>query len=110
MSNTENNTTRRNILKGGLSLVVLGAGFSALSSACGGKKELRCDDTSGLSAQDLSMRTTLKYVDASPQADKNCTNCIFFVAGQPNACGTCKLVKGPISPKGYCTSWAAKPA
>ena len=43
-----------------------------------------------------------------PSADKDCANCVQYVEAAPNTCGGCKLVKGPINPKGYCLSWAAK--
>ena len=45
------------------------------------------------------------------EAGKTCTNCQQFVpAPAANACGTCKILKGPINPKGYCKSYVAKPA
>ncbi len=75
-----------------------------------GKKELSCTDTAGLSAADLTMRTTLGYVDASPEPAKNCANCMLYKPGAPEACGGCQVVKGQINPKGYCKSWATKPA
>ena len=66
-----------------------------------------CSDVSGLSELDLKMRNeTLQYVAVSPEPDKICDNCKFWVppeAGQ--TCGGCTLIKGPINPKGYCTSW-----
>lgn len=75
-----------------------------------GKKELSCTDTAGLAAADLTMRTTLGYVDASPEGAKSCANCMLYKPAAADACGGCQVVKGPINPKGYCKSWAAKPA
>ena len=69
-----------------------------------------CTDTTGLAAGDVTLRTTLGYVDVSTQPGKTCLGCAQFVAGAPNACGTCKILKGPINPGGYCKSFAAKPA
>ena len=57
---------------------------------------------------DLQIRNTLGYVDKSVEADKTCSNCVQFNTGGDTACGTCKVVKGPINPGGYCKSWGAK--
>jgi hypothetical protein len=67
-----------------------------------------CTDVSGLSEMDLTMRNeTLKYVAVSPEPDKKCDNCKFWQPSEEAgaACGGCQLIKGPIDPKGYCTSW-----
>jgi len=73
------------------------------------KKEANCEDTSGLSESDKAIRTTLKYVDKSPDSNKQCRTCNFFqAAAQENVCGGCTLVKGPINPAGNCTSWVQK--
>ena len=105
MSDTK--MTRRTYLK------TIAAGFAAVSvgglAACkGGAKDLTCTDTTGLSEMDMTLRKSLAYVDKSPHADKDCTNCVQYVPGSADACGSCKLVKGPIHPKGYCISWSAK--
>lgn len=72
---------------------------------------LACTDTTGLSPPDLSVRTSLAYVDNSVEPGKSCTSCQQFIPNPAgNACGTCKVVKGPINPKGYCKSYVAKPA
>ncbi len=79
----------------------------ALLQGCGSKnKELACTDLAGLSSQDRTTREQLKYVDHSPDAAKVCEGCRFWqVAPEPNSCGACTLVKGPIHPKGHCNSW-----
>ncbi len=70
---------------------------------------LKCDDLTGLTPADASQRQSLAYVDASPHADKQCVACQFFQAPpKANSCGACTLVKGPISPKGYCNSFVVK--
>jgi high potential iron-sulfur protein len=85
------------------------AASSALfSAAC--KKELSCTDTSGLSPMDVQMRTSLGYVDKSPQPEKLCSNCLHYKPAAENQCGGCAILKGPVHPKGYCNSWAAKPS
>jgi hypothetical protein len=104
--------SRRELIK--RSLVVLGAatGGAALLSACdsGGDSggALSCNDLSGLDEQQKQTRTSLEYVEKTPDPAKTCSNCNFWQAGQPNACGSCTLVQGPINPEGYCKSWVAK--
>lgn len=45
----------------------------------------------------------------SPYPDKICANCQLYVpAESPDQCGGCQLIKGPIHPNGYCTSWVQK--
>jgi hypothetical protein len=84
-------------------LVVVGAG-------CGkATKALSCTDTMSLSAADAQVRTSLAYVDSSVEPGKMCSNCQQFIPAAPDACGTCKVVKGPINPKGNCKSFVAKP-
>ena len=55
------------------------------------------DDSGGTKAQ-------YKYVDKSTVAGKKCSGCALFKA--PSACS---LVKGKISPNGYCIAYAPKP-
>ncbi len=99
-----------------------GVGASMLA-ACGGEKQadppaeepvaedFTCTDTSGLTEQDLTIRNTLQYVDASPDPDKLCDGCALYVAAEEGQnCGACTVIKGPIHPKGSCTSFAPKPA
>lgn len=71
-----------------------------------------CTDLSGLSDADKKGRENLSYVDKSTEAEKNCSNCRFWQpnANDPNACGGCQLMKGPINPQGYCKSWFKKDA
>ncbi len=114
-----------------------GIGASTLLAACGGDQQadtpaetpadttaeapaetpaetaegFTCTDTSGLTEQELTMRTTLQYVDASPDREKACGLCALYVAAVAGQnCGTCTIIKGPIHPKGTCTSFAPKPA
>jgi hypothetical protein len=102
--------SRRELISSG---VTLGA-FAVFGVAACGKnsaKPLVCTDTTGLAAADVTVRTSLKYVDISTEPGKSCTGCQQFIpAPAPGSCGTCKVVKGPINPSGYCASFAAKPA
>ncbi len=93
-----------------------GAAFGTLalfgSAACSKQPApLMCTDTFGLSPSDLTVRTTLAYVDNSIEPGKTCTRCQQFIPDTVgNKCGTCKVVKGPINPNGNCKSFLAKPA
>ena len=49
-------------------------------------------------------QSAVAYQD-TPNGDKECDNCNFFVA--PNAC---KTVDGEIDPKGWCKIYVKKPA
>jgi hypothetical protein len=48
-------------------------------------------------------KEAMKYQD-TPMGDKQCDNCVYFVA--PGSCG---IVEGTVSPKGYCIGWNKKP-
>ena len=46
-----------------------------------------------------------------PNGGKKCSGCSLFIPGKGNAMkanGTCKLVKGSISPNGWCKFFTAK--
>ncbi len=55
-------------------------------------------------------RTQLKY-QSTPKGHQKCSGCTLFIPGKTaTANGTCKVITGPISPKGWCTAYAAKHA
>jgi hypothetical protein len=100
--------SRREVLS---NVAALGAVAAFGATACSkSPAALNCTDVTGLSPADVTVRTSLGYSDVSMEAGKSCTGCQQFVPAAPNACGTCKVVKGPINPKGYCKSFVAKPA
>lgn len=99
--------SRRDALRT-VSLTVLAAG--AWGTLGCSKKELTCVDTTGLTPDEITARTTLGYVDKTPEPAKLCSNCIQYVPAAPDKCGGCKVLKGPVHPSGYCKVWAAKPA
>jgi hypothetical protein len=82
------------------------------AAACGKKTaNANCTDATGLAAADLQVRTTVAYTDVSLEAGKLCSGCQQFIPPPPDTpCGTCKVVKGPINPKGMCKLFVAKPA
>jgi len=89
------------------------AGLAALfgAAACGKSepKVLSRADTSALSSLDAQVRVALAYVDVSVEPGKACAQCQQFLPGPAGACGSCRVLKGPINPAGYCKSFAAKP-
>ena len=101
--------SRRDVLKKSAAFGLLAV---AGATACGktADKALSCSDTTSLSASDALVRTSLAYVDTSTDPAKTCSKCQQFLVGPPGACGTCKVVKGPINPGGNCKSFLAKPA
>ena len=103
--------TRRDLLQRGAAFGVLAA-FGA--AACGKEKRaLLCTETSSLAPEDVALRNSpaIAYADSALDSGKTCDRCQHFMpAPTPNACGTCKVVKGPINPKGGCKLFVAKPA
>jgi hypothetical protein len=97
--------SRRDVLQKSAALSL----FAVVGTACGKEhKALNCTDTMSLSASDAQVRTSLAYADKSPEPGKSCTGCQQFIPAAPDTCGSCKVLKGPINPAGYCKSFAAK--
>jgi len=70
---------------------------------------LTCTDVSGLPAEDASVRVRIAYVDRTTDTDRQCTSCQQFVTPKDDAaCGSCKLLKGPVHPAGSCTLYARR--
>lgn len=68
-----------------------------------------CPEDDNLSQDIKTARAALKYVDHSPISSKTCDNCRFFTLPKSeNSRGGCRVLPGPIHPKGYCTSWIAQ--
>lgn len=103
------NSSRRDLLRSA-------AGLLVLSAAAGCKKDAKpftCTDISALAPAETAVRTALGYVEPSPEPGKDCAGCLQFTPSPTDAtsaCGGCKLMKGPIHPKGYCKGFAAKAA
>ena len=96
------------------------AGAAALLSGCDSKQDSQqgkdanvksnpCEDLSGVSKNDIEVRTKAAYVNKSPLPDNLCSNCNLHIppaAGKE--CGGCLLFKGPVYPSGYCIYWAPR--
>ncbi len=88
------------LVAGGVGLVVLG---------CKRKLPSSCTDTTGLQPDEVQARNTLDYRDATPFPDRTCEGCQQFVAAPADgACATCKVLRGPVHPNGYCKSFSKK--
>ena len=93
---------RRRILMA-MGLVPLGIALGGLAHAaeavvCGGE----------VSLAQKNRRKGLGYVDASPDAKRRCSLCVFFTAGSGD-CGTCQMLSGgPVNTGAVCNSFAPK--
>jgi len=53
-------------------------------------------------------QSAVQYQD-HPKGQDECDRCTHFVPGKsPSADGTCQVVQGSISPKGWCVMFASK--
>jgi len=108
--------SRKDFLFKGILTGAAVVGATAILTTCKKEEEQKtdtqgvsCNDTSGLTTAEIEMRENLKYVDHSANPDEICEGCALYVPAEAGAsCGTCNLLKGPISPHGYCTSWVKK--
>lgn len=88
-------------------LLILSAGAALV--ACSRKPN--CSDVSTLSPDEQKARVDVAgYTENAPDASKQCHLCVQYVEGAPNACATCKVVKGPIAADATCRLFTPKPA
>jgi hypothetical protein len=67
---------------------------------------LDCSDVSDLQPAEARTRGDNAYRQHTDKDDQFCLNCLNFVAAaEASACGTCKTVRGPINPDGWCKQW-----
>jgi hypothetical protein len=93
--------TRRHLL------LVAPAAALAFAAACKKGQPASCGDTSGLAEADVTARNSLGYADRAMDAAQLCVKCRQYVpAPSSGACGTCKIMKGPIHPNGTCRAFA----
>lgn len=91
-----------------LALLSAAAVTSRLLFAC--KSKPNCNDVTGLSPDEVTARNTAAgYTEHALDAAKKCSGCAHYVGAAPNACGGCKVVKGPIDPEATCRLWTARP-
>jgi hypothetical protein len=59
-------------------------------------------------AQAKASKASMKY-RTHPHDGQSCDTCLQFLPGpKPGANGTCKVVDGAISPKGWCLAYVKK--
>jgi len=67
---------------------------------------LDCSDVSNLQPAEARTREENTYRQHTERDDQFCLGCLNY---QPHrdetACGTCKTVRGPINPDGWCKQW-----
>jgi hypothetical protein len=98
--------SRRSLLERGGAL-----GLALAGAACGKPRPhaLACGDTTGLSDTEIQVRTLLNYQDTSNDPNRECDKCLQFSPPDRPGCGACKVLKGPINPRGSCKSFVPKP-
>ncbi|MFP5350231.1 MAG: high-potential iron-sulfur protein [Gammaproteobacteria bacterium] len=69
-----------------------------------------CDDTSGLTPEQIKLRRELKYVDRAPNPAHTCGSCnhIQPAPGSNDPCKRCSVVPGPVHLDGWCSAWVAR--
>jgi hypothetical protein len=100
--------TRRAVLLEGTKLV---AALSPIGLGAGCRGSDSCVDPDLLTTSQASLRASFHFTERSPHgADKECAGCRFFRAATAgdDDCGSCQILKGPVHPRGYCDSWAAR--
>jgi hypothetical protein len=85
-----------------MALVVLAA--PSLLVACGSSGP----DCGEPSAEEQTARAAANYLEHTTSAARNCAACTFFTAGGPDACGTCSMNLGHVSPQAVCDRFAAR--
>ncbi|MGA7802158.1 MAG: twin-arginine translocation signal domain-containing protein [Gammaproteobacteria bacterium] len=86
--------SRRSVLKGAAML----AGAAAGSTLLVGNEALAAK----------APKAAMQYQD-HPKGGNDCSKCMQFIpGGSPKADGTCKVVAGSISPRGYCLAFTPK--
>lgn len=98
------NTRREFLTKLGVGALVATGAAAVAACGKGGGAAAACTDPSGATNP---TRTALHYTDTSPKPDQKCDGCAQFTAG--TECGKCKIFSdSPVSPGGWCDSWAKK--
>lgn len=100
MSERGSVSRRRLLALGGYALFPLGI------AACK-RAAIVCSDVKGLDSSALGAREALGYLDTSPDPAKTCDQCQQYIPAAEQ-CGECKVLKGPIHPRGSCRAFVAR--
>jgi hypothetical protein len=78
-------------------------------AACEKKEPDACTSTLGLMPDEIKTRTSLGYRDRSADPKKHCIDCQQYIAPPSvDQCGGCKVMKGPVHPRGSCNVFTPK--
>ena len=91
-----------------LTMFAASSGLALIGCSGAPPSSLRCDDVTGLSANDADFRRGQGYAERSTRPGRRCDTCNFYEAGAPEACGGCTVIRGPIHPEGYCNLWVSR--
>ncbi len=97
--------SRRGVLQSSLTTALAGIVMGGAGTAAAADKI--CADPKAMDSGQQSLRTSLNYVEQSPDPTKTCFACGFF-QGNADSCGNCVIFNGPANAKGHCDSWGAK--
>jgi len=109
--------SRRALLLRGLHIPVGGAVLFGLGACSGGSSSgsqspataNACVDPHSLTDAEQSTRSSLGYVETSPNPQQTCGGCAFFHADATASCGKCDMLSGGIvNSQGHCNSWSAR--
>ena len=90
-------------------LVIAGSAIALLGASSCKSGPSSCNDTTGLKPDEIQTRQTVAYVDRAADSNKTCEKCQQYVAAAAkDQCGSCKVIKGPVHPEGYCNLFVAK--
>ena len=90
-------------------LVIAGSAIALLGAAACKSGPSSCTDVTGLTPEEVKTRQTVAYLDRSTDIKKTCEQCQQYTApAAKDQCGTCKVIKGPVHPEGYCSLFVAK--
>jgi hypothetical protein len=68
-----------------------------------------CPGSESLPPASARLRESLEYVERATVPERACDLCQQYTAAESSgSCGSCKLVPGPIHPKGSCKVFTAK--
>jgi hypothetical protein len=94
--------TRRDLL------ARVGAVTATALLGCAKARTASCTDTRDLTPDEAQWRKSKGYVEPTPEPGKTCAACAYFQAPQGlQACGSCKVLKGPVHPMGTCFDFVA---
>ena len=95
-------TTRRRWLQ-----VVLPTALGLGGMACK-EEQLKCDNVGGLAPADIEARKNLQYKERADTPEQACKKCSQYLPAEGSGCATCRVVRGPIHPDGWCKVFTPK--